>query len=237
MSVRRGAGSRHSSGLARLNSTTLQMLVRVTIRQIYRPIAAFCRYCCHATVTQSLSISLLSPVGNTVNVAAVTLSGATQPMAGQDLRKAKMARHASFNIAPTSVAVQRQVSSAPSSPRLEPTGKRRCGLYGVQLYSLLQSKHFYILAWQISSLTLQLCKTSPWITPKGQATVQCVDSLETALSEFILTHTHTVYVFLGLDLSAVIDHRFTAKQYCHNRESTSAACNNCKQSTSCQQKK
>ncbi|XP_070785385.1 transcription factor E2F7 [Enoplosus armatus] len=57
--------------------------------------------------------------GNTVNV---TLPEATQPMAGQDLRKAKMARHASFNITPTSVAVQRQVSSAPSSPRREPTG-------------------------------------------------------------------------------------------------------------------
>ncbi|XP_076578660.1 transcription factor E2F7 [Chaetodon auriga] len=54
--------------------------------------------------------------GNSVNVAAVT----TQPMA--DLRKARMARHGSFNITPTSVAVQRQVSSAPSSPRREAAG-------------------------------------------------------------------------------------------------------------------
>ncbi|XP_045928356.1 transcription factor E2F7 [Micropterus dolomieu] len=61
--------------------------------------------------------------GNTVNLAAVTLPGATQPMAGQDLRKAKMARYTSFNITPTSVAIQRQVSSAPSSPRREPTGQ------------------------------------------------------------------------------------------------------------------
>ncbi|KAI3366963.1 hypothetical protein L3Q82_009606 [Scortum barcoo] len=60
--------------------------------------------------------------GNTVNMAAVTLPEATRPMAGQDLGKAKMARHASFNITPTSVAIQRQVSSAPSSPRREPTG-------------------------------------------------------------------------------------------------------------------
>ncbi|XP_044042901.1 transcription factor E2F7 [Siniperca chuatsi] len=61
--------------------------------------------------------------GNTVNLAAVTLPEATQPMAGQDLRKAKLARHASFNITPTSVAIQRQVSSsAPSSPRQEPIG-------------------------------------------------------------------------------------------------------------------
>lgn len=64
-------------------------------------------------------------------------------MAGQDFRKAKMARHASFNIAPTSVAVQRQVSSAPSSPRLEPMGKRCCRLYGAQLYSLLVKTFLY----------------------------------------------------------------------------------------------
>jgi len=35
-----------------------------------------------------------------------------------------MARHASFNIAPAPVAVQRQVSSAPSSPRCDLTGTR-----------------------------------------------------------------------------------------------------------------
>nr|XP_046235357.1 transcription factor E2F7 [Scatophagus argus]XP_046235358.1 transcription factor E2F7 [Scatophagus argus] len=60
--------------------------------------------------------------GDTVSVAAVSLPGATQPMTNQDLRKAKMARHASFNITPTSVGVKRQVSSAPSSPRREPPG-------------------------------------------------------------------------------------------------------------------
>ncbi|XP_030004278.1 transcription factor E2F7 [Sphaeramia orbicularis] len=52
---------------------------------------------------------------------AVTAPEATQqPMTGQDLRRAKMVRHASFNITPISVAVQRQVNSAPSSPCTEP---------------------------------------------------------------------------------------------------------------------
>uniref|UniRef100_A0A3P8TY96 Transcription factor E2F7 n=1 Tax=Amphiprion percula TaxID=161767 RepID=A0A3P8TY96_AMPPE len=54
----------------------------------------------------------------------VKFNSSGNPVTGQDLRKAKMARHASFNITPTSVAIQRQVSSAPSSPRRELTGKR-----------------------------------------------------------------------------------------------------------------
>ncbi|XP_069569237.1 transcription factor E2F7 [Brachyistius frenatus] len=60
--------------------------------------------------------------GSTLNVAAVGRPDAAQAATSQDLRKAKMARHASFNITPTSAAVQRQVSSAPSSPRRELTG-------------------------------------------------------------------------------------------------------------------
>ncbi|XP_077356308.1 transcription factor E2F7 [Festucalex cinctus] len=36
---------------------------------------------------------------------------------GQDLKKAKLVRHASLNLTPTSVADQRQICSAPSSPR------------------------------------------------------------------------------------------------------------------------
>ncbi|XP_035475052.1 transcription factor E2F7 isoform X2 [Scophthalmus maximus] len=59
--------------------------------------------------------------GNASNVAAVA-PDAKQPMAAQDPRRARMARHASFNITPTSVAVQRQVNSAPCSPRPELTG-------------------------------------------------------------------------------------------------------------------
>ncbi|MEQ2160914.1 hypothetical protein GOODEAATRI_004376, partial [Goodea atripinnis] len=35
----------------------------------------------------------------------------------EDFRRAKMARHSSFSITPTTVSVQRQISSAPSSPR------------------------------------------------------------------------------------------------------------------------
>ncbi|XP_026183266.1 transcription factor E2F7 [Mastacembelus armatus] len=59
--------------------------------------------------------------GNNVSMAAVTVPHASQPMTAQD-RKSKMARHASFNIKPTSVAVQRQVNSAPSTPQRELTG-------------------------------------------------------------------------------------------------------------------
>ncbi|XP_071188161.1 transcription factor E2F7 [Salvelinus alpinus] len=46
-------------------------------------------------------------------VAAITLPGG---------RKQKLARHASFSVVPTSVASQRRVNSAPSSPRREVTG-------------------------------------------------------------------------------------------------------------------
>ncbi|KAM9845844.1 transcription factor E2F7 [Aulostomus maculatus] len=60
-----------------------------------------------------------SAVGSRANV---TPPEATQPMAGGGLRKAKLARHASFGSMPTSVAIQRQVSSAPSSPRRELPG-------------------------------------------------------------------------------------------------------------------
>nr|XP_019955550.1 PREDICTED: transcription factor E2F7 isoform X2 [Paralichthys olivaceus] len=58
---------------------------------------------------------------NNSGSAAVT-PASTQPMARQDPRGAKMARHASFNITPTSVAVKRLVKSSPSSPRPELTG-------------------------------------------------------------------------------------------------------------------
>lgn len=60
-----------------------------------------------------------------MNVAAVPLPATTQPVADQDFQKTKMVRHASFNIATTSVAFKRQVNSAPSSPRLETAGKER----------------------------------------------------------------------------------------------------------------
>lgn len=62
-----------------------------------------------------------------MNPAAITpiyTQETMQPMASRELGKPKLARHASFNITPTSVAIQRQVSSAPSSPRREQMGKR-----------------------------------------------------------------------------------------------------------------
>lgn len=146
-------------------------------------------------LTSSISLSS-SSVGNTVDLAAVTLPGATQPMAGQDLRKAKMARYASFNITPTSVAIQRQVSSAPSSPRREPTGERHYEFCSF-LLSLYYSRVFFFFMFMSDNwftfLTLQVSQASLWIIPERlQATMQCVNcSLETALSELILTHIHT----------------------------------------------
>ncbi|KAK5616742.1 hypothetical protein CRENBAI_024219 [Crenichthys baileyi] len=46
----------------------------------------------------------------------------------EDFRRAKMARHSSFSITPTTVGVQRQISSAPSSPRHHLTGFQNQGL-------------------------------------------------------------------------------------------------------------
>ncbi|CAN9508096.1 unnamed protein product [Ophioblennius macclurei] len=54
--------------------------------------------------------------GEALNVAAVP-----QTSSAQDLRR-KITRHASFSVTPTSAAVQRQVSSAPSSPRRDLIG-------------------------------------------------------------------------------------------------------------------
>ncbi|RVE56357.1 hypothetical protein OJAV_G00220380 [Oryzias javanicus] len=48
-----------------------------------------------------------------------------QPAGQQDTRKLKLCRHSSFNIAPASVAVERQVSSAPCSPRCDPGGSNQ----------------------------------------------------------------------------------------------------------------
>ncbi|XP_077400864.1 transcription factor E2F7 isoform X2 [Vanacampus margaritifer] len=55
------------------------------------------------------------------NNSAGSVVGVTLPE-GQDLRKAKMARHASFNLIPTSVAIQRRICSAPSSPCTDVNG-------------------------------------------------------------------------------------------------------------------
>lgn len=47
------------------------------------------------------------------------VSAAEATITRQDLSRVKLSRHASFTITPTSVAVQRQVNSAPNSPRRE----------------------------------------------------------------------------------------------------------------------
>ncbi|XP_034529639.1 transcription factor E2F7 [Notolabrus celidotus] len=53
------------------------------------------------------------------NSGVVPLPGVIQSITIEDIRQFKMQRHASFNVTPTPVAVQRQVNSAPSSPRRE----------------------------------------------------------------------------------------------------------------------
>ncbi|KAM9705549.1 transcription factor E2F7 isoform 1-T3 [Menidia menidia] len=55
--------------------------------------------------------------GNALHVAAVSPA---DPAIGHDPKRAKMARHASFNAPPAHVATQRLVSSAPSSPGRHP---------------------------------------------------------------------------------------------------------------------
>ncbi|XP_054911443.1 transcription factor E2F7 [Poeciliopsis prolifica] len=50
-------------------------------------------------------------MGNSLDIAQSDVA------ANEDYRKAKMARHSSFNVTPAAAGVRRQVSSAPSSPR------------------------------------------------------------------------------------------------------------------------
>ena len=76
-------------------------------------------------------LTFLSFIGNTENMASITQHGATKPTAGQDVKKSKMARHSSLNITPACVSDQRQVSSAPCSPRPEHTGERCCMLSSI----------------------------------------------------------------------------------------------------------
>lgn len=51
-----------------------------------------------------------------------------QPASQQDARKLKLCRHSSFNTAPSAAAVERQVSSAPCSPRCAPRSKKQIRL-------------------------------------------------------------------------------------------------------------
>lgn len=80
--------------------------------------------------TSCSTLFRVEPVGSTLssyvpeNTAAAAPCSSESSANVQDVRKTKMARHASFNITPTPVAVMRQVSSAPSSPRCHLPGRK-----------------------------------------------------------------------------------------------------------------
>uniref|UniRef100_A0A3Q3BPK6 Transcription factor E2F7 n=1 Tax=Kryptolebias marmoratus TaxID=37003 RepID=A0A3Q3BPK6_KRYMA len=82
----------------------------------------------------------------------------------QDFRKTKMARHASFNVAPPSVTVLRQVNSAPSSPRCHLTGGKHSPIGPTSSY-----------------LTQSLCiSVQMGAEPLGQVRCSQVSSAETS---------------------------------------------------------
>uniref|UniRef100_A0A3P8U2P9 Transcription factor E2F7 n=1 Tax=Amphiprion percula TaxID=161767 RepID=A0A3P8U2P9_AMPPE len=87
----------------------------------------------------------------------VKFNSSGNPVTGQDLRKAKMARHASFNITPTSVAIQRQVSSAPSSPRRELTGKRHS--------QVLNLNAVHVIVCSVKQKIVKMKSTAPLTRP------------------------------------------------------------------------
>lgn len=119
-----------------------------------------------------------------MNGAAVTLPEATQTKAGAVLGGAKMARHASFNVTPTPVGAQRLVSSAPSSPRRDVTGKRCLPRSASQSFN----RAFCVpIGSMVIFFTPQVCRPSLWIIPKRpRATAPCVGcSLAAALSELM----------------------------------------------------
>lgn len=128
--MRRGAGSQPSNGSVRSNSTALRLQVGVKSELCSNsdPLTT-------ATHANSKHACLLS-IGSTVGMSTVTLPVAAQPSAEKDLGKAKITRHASFNSAPTPVSVQRQVNSAPCSPRCKLTSSPNI-LSGQQLVILL----------------------------------------------------------------------------------------------------
>lgn len=161
---------------------------------------------------QQMRLSVLLPrslsnyhlAGNTVNVAAV-LPAAAQPMADQDFRKTKMVRHASFNIATTSVALKRQVNSAPCSPRLEAAGKERrvCASPGSDVFRALPDIFF--------PSHHSSAKPACGLLQKDKQR----HGLPTAVwkRHRVSSHDH------ARDLSAATDHCLTPKQCCHDEDS------------------
>lgn len=116
-------------------------------------------------------------------MSTVTLPVAAQPSAEKDLRKANITRHASFNSTP--VSVQRQVNSAPCSPRPE----MRCKPTSSPNIPSAPTVHHPFRLWTnyFSLLVVQLYSTNLWITPGGPVTGLYVHRrLETAPSEFKL---------------------------------------------------
>lgn len=168
--------------------------------------------------TNNPSISLLFSVGNAVNVAHGSLPGAIQPVDNQDLRRAKMARHASFNITPTSLVVQRQVSSAPCSPQPESAGKR--GLWTVKLchssFSLTvyySRTYLHYCLTQILPFHHSTAKPTSGLLQKGNQwhSVSTAVRKHHWVSSTWPMHSHILSVFLAFDLSALMDHTSTAK--------------------------
>jgi len=102
-------------------------------------------------------------------------------MAGLDPRRAKMARHASFNAPPSAAAERRLVNSAPSSPRRDGTRRSDGSVKSFMMERLMSSSH----GLAPPPPPPQVCPQSRWTIPKRrQATAPCVDcSLETAPSE------------------------------------------------------
>uniref|UniRef100_A0A3B3U1H4 Transcription factor E2F7 n=1 Tax=Poecilia latipinna TaxID=48699 RepID=A0A3B3U1H4_9TELE len=74
----------------------------------------------------------------------------------EDFRKAKMARHSSFTITPAAAGVQRQVSSAPSSPRHHLAGTNHTRMLALTVIYLFIYLFIYLLA-QNMQLNLIFC--------------------------------------------------------------------------------
>ncbi|XP_023808270.1 transcription factor E2F7 [Oryzias latipes] len=64
-----------------------------------------------------------------------------QPASQQDARKLKLCRHSSFNTAPSAAAVERQVSSAPCSPRCAPRSPNQPVDYSRKAPAELHASH------------------------------------------------------------------------------------------------
>ncbi|KAK5896198.1 hypothetical protein CgunFtcFv8_009825 [Champsocephalus gunnari] len=109
--------------------------------------------------------------GSTANAAMVP--EASQPAAVQDLRRSKMARHASFNVTHTPVGVQWRVNSAPCSPRQHLPGLA----YQPLDYSRRTSSNAAVCRLQFGNSTENrpsCISSSPSSTPPSPHSEQCL---------------------------------------------------------------